>query len=45
MIDEETLNNLRKKKANEVSKIFAKYRERIKKSEENKKEKIFNFLM
>ena len=38
-IDEETLNNYRKKKAHEVSKIFAKYRERINKSEESRKEK------
>ena len=42
-IDEETLNNLRKKKANEVSKIFAKYRERINNGEENKKEKNIEF--
>jgi len=42
-IDEETLNNFRKKKANEVSRIFAKYRERINKSEENKKEKNIAF--
>jgi len=42
-IDEETLNNLRKKKAIEVSRIFAKYRERINKSEENKKEKNIAF--
>lgn len=42
-IDEETLNNLRKKKANEVSKIFAKYRERINNGEENKKDKNIEF--
>ena len=41
--NEENINNIKKKKANEVSKIFAKYRQLINKIDENNKDNNIEF--